>query len=57
MPHIRIALSQFRPTKGEYQENVARIGGVISQAAQLDPSPSSSSFPRRPPRVTSSKAA
>src|SRR6267143_797942 len=45
MPHIRIALSQFRPTKGEYQENVARIGGVISQAAQLDPKPELIVFP------------
>src|SRR5216683_2240917 len=37
MATVRIALSQFRPTKGEYVQNVARIGGVISQAAQLDP--------------------
>src|SRR5467141_1592368 len=45
MPHIRIALSQFRPTKGEYQENVARIGAVIGQAAQLDPKPELIVFP------------
>jgi NAD+ synthase (glutamine-hydrolysing) len=45
MPHVRIALSQFRPTKGEYAENVARIGGVITQAAQLDPKPDLVVFP------------
>ncbi len=45
MPHVRIALSQFRPTKGEYAENVARIGAVITQAAQLDPKPDLVVFP------------
>jgi NAD+ synthase (glutamine-hydrolysing) len=39
MAHIRLALSQFRPTKGEYAENVARIGAVITRAARLDPRP------------------
>src|SRR6266550_1372236 len=39
MSVVRIALSQFRPTKGEYADNVARIGAVVSQAAQLDPKP------------------
>ena len=45
MAHLRIALSQFRPTKGEYAENVARIGAVLSQAAQLDPKPDLVVFP------------
>src|SRR5258705_9990370 len=45
MPHVRIALSQFRPTKGEYSDNVARIGAVITQAAQLDPKPDLVVFP------------
>src|SRR5881392_2793654 len=45
MPHIRIALSQFRPTKGEYQDNVARIGAVVAQAARLDPKPDLVVFP------------
>lgn len=45
MPHIRIALSQFRPSKGEYAENVARIGAVITQSAQLDPTPDLVVFP------------
>src|SRR5881296_852961 len=39
MPQIRLALSQFRPTKGEYADNVARIGAVVSQAVQLEPKP------------------
>src|SRR5216117_1830570 len=45
MPHIRIALSQFRPRKGEYQDNVARIGAVVAQAAHLDPKPDLVVFP------------
>src|ERR1041384_3948860 len=45
MSHVRIALSQFRPNKGEYAENVARIGAVIAQAAQLDPRPALVVFP------------
>jgi len=45
MAHIRLALSQFRPSKGEYAENVGRIGGVITQAAQLDPKPDLVVFP------------
>ncbi len=45
MAHIRVALSQFRPSKGEYAENVTRIGSVITQAAQLDPKPELVVFP------------
>ena len=45
MVQIRIALSQFRPNKGEYAENVTRIGSVITQAAQLDPKPALVVFP------------
>src|SRR5712664_2930893 len=45
MATVRIALSQFRPSKGEYAQNVARIGGVIAQAAQLDPKPDLIVFP------------
>jgi len=45
MAHIRVALSQFRPSKGEYAENVARIGAVLTQAAQLDPKPDLVVFP------------
>jgi predicted amidohydrolase len=45
MPHIRVVLSQFRPTKGEYAANVSRIGAVVAQAAQLDPKPDLVVFP------------
>src|SRR5438874_1906200 len=45
MATVRIALSQFRPTNGEYAQNVARIGAVITQAAQLDPKPDLVVFP------------
>src|SRR2546425_7815496 len=45
MAHIRVALSQFRPSKGEYAQNVARIGAVVGQAAQLDPKPDLVVFP------------
>src|SRR5438874_2241250 len=45
MATVRIALSQFRPTKGEYQDNVARIGAVVAQAARLDPKPDLVVFP------------
>src|SRR5258708_38692336 len=46
--HVRIALSQFRPTKGEYQDNVARIAAVITQGAQLDPKPDPALSPQTP---------
>ncbi len=45
MAHIRLAISQFRPAKGEYAANVARIGAVITQAAQLEPKPDLVVFP------------
>jgi NAD+ synthetase len=45
MAHIRLAISQFRPAKGEYAQNVARIGAVISQAAKLDRQPDLVIFP------------
>ena len=45
MPHIRLAISQFRPTKGEYADNVARIGAVVSQAVRLDTKPDLVVFP------------
>jgi len=45
MPAIRLAISQFRPAKGDYAGNVARIGGVLTQAAQLDPKPDLVIFP------------
>jgi NAD+ synthase (glutamine-hydrolysing) len=45
MAAIRLAVSQFHPSKGDYAGNVARIGGVIAQAARLDPKPDLVVFP------------
>jgi len=45
MAHMRLAISQFRPAKGEYSDNVARIGAVVAQAARLDPRPDLVVFP------------
>ena len=45
MAHIRLVISQFRPAKGEYAQNVSRIGAVVAQAAQLDPRPDLVVFP------------
>jgi NAD+ synthase (glutamine-hydrolysing) len=33
----RVAIAQVRPAKGEYDANLARIGGVLGQIAQLEP--------------------
>src|SRR6266511_1341280 len=42
---VRLAISQFRPAKGDYAGNVARISGVILQTATLDPKPDLLVFP------------
>src|SRR5437899_6009906 len=42
---IRVAISQFRPLKGDYAHNVARIGAVLTQASRLDPPPQLVVFP------------
>src|SRR5690242_13315685 len=36
MAAIRIAIAQLRPRKGEYADNVARLGEVIARAATGD---------------------
>src|SRR6266566_2830328 len=36
-PMPRLAIAQIRPTKGEYDANLQRIGGVLAQLAKLDP--------------------
>src|SRR5436309_633928 len=33
----RLAIAQLRPTKGDYNANLQKIGGVLSQVAKLDP--------------------
>lgn len=45
MSLVRLAISQFRPAKGEYAANVARIGAVVTQASQLRPKPDLVIFP------------
>jgi NAD+ synthase (glutamine-hydrolysing) len=42
---VPIAISQFRPAKGEYADNLERIGAVLAEAAQLDPRPELVVFP------------
>jgi len=42
---LRLAISQFRPTKGAYDENLERIGAVLGQVELLDPRPDLVVFP------------
>lgn len=42
---LHLAISQFRPTKGEYAQNLERIGAVLGQAARIDPRPDLVVFP------------
>ena len=42
---LHLAISQFRPTKGEYAQNLERIGAVLGQAIQIDPRPDLVVFP------------
>src|SRR3989449_10799813 len=36
-PMPRLAIAQLRPTKGNYDANLQKIGGVLAQVAKLDP--------------------
>src|SRR5436189_4756401 len=36
-PMPRLAIAQLRPTKGDYNANLRKIGGVLAQVAKLDP--------------------
>jgi len=38
-PTIDVAIVQFRPRKGDYSANVARIGALLAQVDSLDPRP------------------
>jgi predicted amidohydrolase len=42
---LNLAISQFRPAKGEYAANVRRIGAVLAEAVSLDPRPVLVVFP------------
>src|SRR3989440_3140148 len=36
-PMPRLAIAQLRPTKGDYDANLQKIGGVLAQLAKLEP--------------------
>lgn len=42
---LRVAIGQIRPQKGDYAENLRRIGGVLAQVAGLDSPPQLIVFP------------
>jgi len=42
---LSLAISQFRPAKGEYAANLERIGAVLAEAVSLDPRPDLVVFP------------
>ena len=41
----RVAVVQFRPYKGQYTENLQKVGSVFTQVAGLDPHPDILAFP------------
>lgn len=45
MGTLRIALAQFRPKKGDYAENLRRVGGVFARLAQMEEPPQLVIFP------------
>jgi predicted amidohydrolase len=45
MPDLRIAIGQVRPRKGDYADNVWRLGAVFAQIAESEPSPHLMVFP------------
>jgi NAD+ synthetase len=44
-PFLTLALAQFKPRKGDYAANLARIGALLTQAATLEPRPRLVCFP------------
>src|SRR2546426_8590771 len=41
----RLAIAQLRPTKGDYNANLQKIGGVLAQISKLDPPVDLAVFP------------
>jgi NAD+ synthase (glutamine-hydrolysing) len=39
-PFVHLALAQLKPRKGEYRENLRRLGAVFAKVDQLEPRPS-----------------
>jgi len=44
-PTLDLAIVQFRPRKGDYASNIARMGGLLARAATLTPRPAVVQFP------------
>jgi NAD+ synthetase len=44
-PFLTLALAQFRPKKGDYAANLARIGALLTQASTLETRPQLVCFP------------
>ncbi len=42
---VTLALAQFQPRKGDYAGNLARISGILAQAATIEPRPQLVCFP------------
>jgi NAD+ synthase (glutamine-hydrolysing) len=42
---VTLALAQFKPRKGDYAGNLARIAGILAQAAAIEPRPQLVCFP------------
>ena len=42
---VTLALAQFQPRKGDYAGNLARIAGMLAQAATIEPRPQLVCFP------------
>lgn len=45
MPSLRIAVAQIRPKKGDYTENLRRVGGVLAQVGRWERAPHVVVFP------------
>jgi NAD+ synthetase len=45
MHQLKVAIGQIRPRKGDYEENVRKLGGVLAQVAQSDAPPDLVVFP------------
>ena len=48
---LRLAIAQIRPKKGDYAENLRRIGGVLAQLAGLERPPPNWAWVPAPPAV------
>ncbi|MGD2134570.1 MAG: nitrilase-related carbon-nitrogen hydrolase, partial [Gemmatimonadales bacterium] len=49
MPTLHLTLAQFTPQKGDYAENLRRMGGILAQVGGLDRPPALLVFPETAP--------